>query len=83
MAEGHSKPINYEFQVLKAICITLICVGHLWNVGFNGPFYLYPVYSFHVAAFAFISGYFYNTRNDGNLLNTSREKSRNRIDPAP
>lgn len=81
MAEGHSKPINYEFQVFKAICITLICVGHLWNVGFNGPFDLYPVYSFHVAAFAFTSGYFYNARNDEKSLEYIKRKAKTLLIP--
>lgn len=63
-AEVGDRRINYDFQVFKAICITLICAGHIWNTGFDGPFDLFPIYSFHVAAFAFVSGYFYKPNND-------------------
>lgn len=63
-AEVGDRRINYDFQVFKAICITLICAGHIWNKGFDGPFDLFPIYSFHVAAFAFVSGYFYKPNND-------------------
>lgn len=76
MAETKARKTNYDFQVFKAIAITLICAGHMWNKGFGGPFDLFPGYSFHVAAFAFVGGYFYNPRNDAAPLRYIGRKAR-------
>ncbi|MDE6185294.1 MAG: hypothetical protein K2G39_07720, partial [Lachnospiraceae bacterium] len=49
---------NKTFRILSAIGIILVVAGHLgYNLFEIGD--LFPYYSFHVAVFLFISGYFY------------------------
>lgn len=53
------KNVNVTFRILSAIGIVLVVAGHadfqIFDVGG-----LFPYYSFHVALFLFISGYFYS-----------------------
>ena len=39
-------------------------VGHIPSTGFNGPFDMFKPYSFQVASFVFVSGYFYKEANE-------------------
>lgn len=58
---------NDTFVILSAIGIILIILGHLdfplLNMGG-----LFPYYSFHVMLFPFISGYFYKTADESDIL---------------
>ena len=51
---------NKTMSCFKAIAIVLVVAGHVSSTGLNGPFDLIRPYSFHVAAFAFASGYFFS-----------------------
>ena len=48
--------------------MVLVVAGHLDNgtVGLSGPFDLFEPYSYHVAAFVFVSGYFYKPYCEAN-----------------
>lgn len=61
-----------DMTILKAIGIIMVVMGHKYN-----PFSWYPPYSFHMALFIFISGYFYNEKYESNkgLLVKKRFKS--------
>lgn len=53
------KKINYEFLTLQFLAIVFVVAGHS---GVDTPFVsLFPVYSFHMPLFVFISGYFYKS----------------------
>ncbi|NBI92716.1 acyltransferase [Lachnospiraceae bacterium] len=58
---------NNTFRIFSAICIILVVAGHedFHIFDFGGMF---PYYSFHVMAFLFISGYFYQETSEGNFL---------------
>lgn len=56
-----TKVIDPSMKLFTAIAMILVVVGHINQAGFRGPFDLFPPYSFHVAAFVFVSGYFYNS----------------------
>ena len=58
LAANKEKAINPTFRVLSAIAIVLVVAGHA-DFGIFDLGGLFPYYSFHVAVFAFISGYFY------------------------
>lgn len=51
-------------KLLSAIAITAVCLGHINPIGFEGPFGLFTPYCYQVAAFVFISGYFYRPQNE-------------------
>jgi len=58
---------NDTFVILSAIGILLILLGHLdFPLLTMGG--LFPYYSFHVMLFPFISGYFYKTADENNIL---------------
>ena len=53
-----TKRSNRQFALLTAIAMVLVIMGHVNEqlLTFGG---LFPYYSFHIALFLFISGYFY------------------------
>lgn len=53
---------NYSMKLFLAIVMVLVVAGHTDSTGLGGPFDLFPSYSYHVASFVFISGYFYNSK---------------------
>lgn len=57
-----SKSADPSMKLFTAIAMILVVVGHINSSGFDGPFNMFPPYSFHVAAFIFVSGYFYNDK---------------------
>lgn len=57
--------VNYQFKVLYALIMYVVLVGHLGVVDQYVPFVeLFSPYGFGIQLFLFISGYFYNKRND-------------------
>ena len=64
---------NNTFVILSAIGILLILLGHLdFSILNMGG--LFPYYSFHVMLFPFISGYFYKTADESNILSYLKRK---------
>lgn len=57
--EGGPASVNKQMKLLGAVAATAVRVGHITPLRFAGPLALFPPYSFQVAAFVFISGYFY------------------------
>lgn len=64
---GKEKNINYSFKLLYAICIFFVACGHCYGGGVNILIDWFPLYSFHLAAFMFASGYFYNPQDVHNM----------------
>lgn len=46
-------------KLFSACVIVLVVVGHIISLGFNDPFDMFEPCSFQVAAFVFVSNYFY------------------------
>lgn len=65
---GEKKEINKQFKILSAIGIIFILMGHCDNGGIDFFFSWFPNYSFNVALFVFISGYFYKDKYEDNVL---------------
>ncbi|MDO4797355.1 MAG: acyltransferase [Coriobacteriales bacterium] len=63
------KRINYNMKLFTAIAMVLVVSNHLdgGRVGISGPYNLFPPYSFHVAAFVFVAGYFYKPASEDAL----------------
>ena len=51
-------------RLFSACAIVLVVVGHIPSTGFNGPFDMFKPYSFPVAAFVFVAGYFYKESHE-------------------
>ena len=58
---------NNTFTILSALAMLLVILGHL-NFGCLSFCGLFPYYSFHVMIFVFISGYFYKSVSEDNIL---------------
>ena len=65
---NHEPETNYVMKLFSACAMILVVTGHIWSEGFKGPFNLFDPYQYQVAAFVFVSGYFYNTRREENPL---------------
>lgn len=63
-----SSHVDPSMKLFVAIAMILVVVGHISSIGFEGPFNMFPPYSFHVAAFIFVSGYFYNETHENDLV---------------
>lgn len=50
---------NLQFKLLAAIGIIIIVSGHCYHGGISLAYEWFPIYSFNVSLFVFISGYFY------------------------
>ncbi len=65
---------NDTFRILSAIGIILIVAGHadfqIFDLGG-----LFPYYSYHVAIFLFVSGYFYNEDDEVHIGAYIRRKA--------
>lgn len=65
---------DWAARCFQTAMIIFVVAGHSISAGFNGPFDLFPVASFHVAGFSFISGYLYNTDHDAHPLSYIKHK---------
>ena len=61
---------NKKMMILSFIGIVLVVLGHTGD-GFRMGSDIFPYYSFHMALFIFISGYFYNPKNEDNIWGTN------------
>lgn len=66
--------INGTFRILSAIGIILIVAGHV-NLQIFDLGGLFPYYSFHVALFLFISGYFYKDSEEEHIGSYIKRKA--------
>lgn len=57
---------NRQFCVLLALAMVLVVMGHV-EEGMLTVGGLFPYYSFHIALFLFISGYFYRPEKEGQI----------------
>lgn len=55
---------NLQFKLLSAIGIIIIVSGHCYHGGISLAYEWFPTYSFNLALFVFISGYFYKPENE-------------------
>jgi fucose 4-O-acetylase-like acetyltransferase len=69
--------MNTKMNILKAIGIVLVVVGHA-----NGKMFSWFIpYSFHMALFVFISGYFYKNHYDNTILLFLKKKFKQLVIP--
>lgn len=59
-----ARSIDWAARMFQALVMLFVVAGHAHSGGFDGPFQLFPVASFHVAGFSFVSGYLYSDRHD-------------------
>lgn len=75
-----AKNRNLQFSILLSIAMTLVLLGHLdWNILDMGG--IFPYYSYHVLIFVFISGYFYRTDDEDNLIGYIGRKAKRLLIP--
>lgn len=73
--------IDYRFKLLYAIGIIMVVGGHCGGGGFDLLNNWFPYYGFHLALFAFGSGYFYKKSAEENILKYAVKKLRTLIIP--
>ena len=59
--------VNLQFKLLSAIGIIIIVSGHCYHGGMELAYNWFPPYSYNLALFVFISGYFYKTDYEENI----------------
>ncbi len=67
--------VNRQFRILSAIAMILVVMGHV-DEGMLTIGGLFPYYSFHIALFLFISGYFYHPREEEQIGAYLKRKAR-------
>lgn len=72
--------INSKFRILSALAIIFVVAGHA-DFGVFDVAGLFPYYSFHVGAFAFISGYFYKEENEKDIKSYIIKKAKHLLVP--
>lgn len=76
-----SAVLNQEFLVLQAIAIILVVIGH-GKGGALTPFSdWFPIYSYHMPLFVFISGYFYKQGSEQHILQFLMKKAKSLLLP--
>lgn len=64
--------VNLQFKLLSAIGIIIIVSGHCYHGGMELAYNWFPPYSYHLALFVFISGYFYKTDYEENTYGNAQ-----------
>lgn len=59
--------VNLQYKLLSAIGIIIIVSGHCYHGGMELAYNWFPPYSYNLALFVFISGYFYKTDYEENV----------------
>ena len=59
---------NIQFAILQSIAILFVVIGHSGDISFC--FEWFPISSFHMPLFIFISGYFYKEKQEKKLIST-------------
>lgn len=78
-----SGSVNLQFKLLSAIGIVIIVGGHCYHGAMPTAYDWFPTYSFNLALFVFISGYFYKDKYDeGNILQYIWKRFKRLIIPA-
>lgn len=62
--EDTKRETDWTARCFQAVLIVLVVAGHVDGADLSGPFDLFDPYSFHVAGFAFVSGYLYSEAHD-------------------
>lgn len=65
---GDDRNINFTFKILSAIGIIIIVSGHCYNGGVSLMYDWFPKYSYNLALFVFISGYFYKEKHEEHIF---------------
>ena len=73
--------LNSEFLVLQSIAILLVVIGHGKDASISLFSDWFPIYSFHVPLFLFISGYFYRENYEESVGSFIRKKFRTWLVP--
>ena len=73
--------IDYKIKILYFLGIVFIVAGHLSGGGINLMYDWFPLYSFHLALFAFCSGYLYKRQSSLNVKGYIIKKIRKLIIP--
>ena len=65
--DNKTQNTNYTFKLLYALGIIFIIMGRCKGGGFSILQEFFPFYSFNIALFVFMSGYFYKSENENNV----------------
>ena len=77
-----NESINPQFNLLSAIGIIIIVSGHCYRGGISLAYEWFPIYSFNVSLFVFISGYFYKPIYERSVFNYIWKRFKRLVIPA-
>lgn len=73
---------NLQFKLLSAIGIIIIVSGHCYRGGISLAYEWFPIYSFNVSLFVFISGYFYKPEYERSVFKYICKRFKRLVIPA-
>lgn len=76
-----TKKINPTFKILSMFGIIFVVAGHVSSSSFSLLFDWFPPYSFHLALFTFVSGYFFKEKDLDHFKDFIRKKVKNLLFP--
>lgn len=74
--------VNFQFKLLSAIGIFIIVAGHCYRGGFSLMSNWFPNYTYNIALFVFISGYFYKPKHDDRPFEYIAQRAKRLVIPA-
>lgn len=80
--KAENNNVNFTFKILSAIGIIIIVSGHCYNGGVSLMYDWFPKYSFNLALFVFISGYFYNEKHEEHVFKYIWARTKRLLIPA-
>lgn len=74
--------INLQFKLLAAIGAVIVVSGHCYHGGISLAYEWFPIYSFNVSLFVFISGYFYKPKYEKTVFRYIWKRFKRLVIPA-
>lgn len=82
LSAENTSETNLQFKLLSAIGIIIIVSGHCYHGGISLGYEWFPTYSFNLALFVFISGYFYKDKHEEHIGKYIWQRTKRLLIPA-
>ena len=78
---AHNQHVDGRMLLMRGVAAVAVCVGHVSPMELSGPYGLLPPYSYQVAAFVFVSGYFYRADSERHPIRYVSHRARRLLLP--
>ncbi len=82
LQQNKTDSVNLQFKLLSAIGIIIIVSGHCYHGSLSLAYEWFPPYSFNLALFTFISGYFYKPKYEASVTKYIWKRTKRLLIPA-